>query len=131
MPTPSERYTVDCTKRNFQDSVNYCIDNGWKIASFQSDDDVNEVKDKVTCNAYIGATSDGNGNWKWIDDSPWWAYANNDALKGTTETKIVMRAADSKWNDWSVGDKLLGVICKDPGNFLRVNLDESNFSKPY
>ena len=76
----------------------------------------------MTCNAYIGATSDGKGNWKWIDNSPWWAYANNDALKGTTETKIAMKT-NGYWNDWSVGDKDLGVICENPGKFLRVTFN--------
>ena len=112
-----EKYMVDCTERNFLDSVDYCTANGGTIASFQSDVDVNEAKDKVTCNVYIGATSDGNGNWKWIDNSPWWAYENNDGLPGTTETKIVWRAVDNKWNDWGTGADLMGVICKNPGSF--------------
>ena len=111
-PVYSDKYTVDCTERNYQDSLNYCLNNGWTIASFQSDVDINKAKDKVTCNVYIGANSDGNGNWVWNDASPWWAYANNDGLNGTTETKIVWRASDNKWNDWGKGDELAGVICK-------------------
>ena len=111
-----EKYIVDCTERNFQDSVDYCTTNGWAIASFQSDVDFNEAKGKVTCNVYIGATSDGNGNWEWIDNLPWWAYANNDGLPGTTETKIVYRPVDDKWNDWGTGADLMGVICKNPGS---------------
>jgi len=111
-PVYSDKYTVDCTERNYQDSLNYCLNNGWTIASFQSDVDINKAKDKVTCNVYIGATSDGNGNWRWNDASPWWAYTNNDGLLGTTETKIVWRASDNKWNDWGKGDELAGVICK-------------------
>ena len=114
-PVSNEKYTVDCTERNFQDSLDYCSSNGWTIASFQSDQDFNDAKDKVTCNVYVGATSDGNGNWKWIDNSNWWAYPNNDGLPGTTETKIVWRAVDHKWNDWGTGDDLVGVICKNQG----------------
>ena len=115
------RYIVDCTKRNFQDSVDYCISKGWKIASFQSDDDVIEVKGNVKCDAYLGAISDGNGKWEWIDNSPWWAYANSDGLPGIRETKIVWRAVDNKWNDWGTGAALKGVICKNAGNFLKVS----------
>ena len=90
---------------------------GWTIASFQSEEDFNEAKGKINCDVYIGATSDGNGNWKWIDDSTWWAHANSDGLKGKKETKIVVRKSDLKWNDWSNGDILKGVICKNPGTF--------------
>ena len=35
------------------------------------------------------------------------------------------------WNDWSVGDKDLGVICENPGNFLNVTFNESNFINKY
>ena len=115
-----EKYMVDCTERNFLDSVDYCTANGGTIASFQSDDDINEAKDKVTCNVYIGATSDGNGNWEWIDGSPWWAHTNNDGLAGTTETKIIWTPIDHKWNDFGTGAVTVGVICKTPGNFQGV-----------
>ena len=120
-PLYSDKYTVDCRERNYQDSLNYCLNNGWTIASFQSDVDINKAKDKVTCNVYIGATSDGNGNWEWIDSSPWWAHTTHDGLSGTTETKIVVRA-DLKWewDDWGTGADLMGVICKNPGNFQGV-----------
>ena len=102
------------------ESVDYCSSNGWTIASFQSDVDFNEAKAKVTCNVYIGATSDGNGNWEWVDGSPWWAYTNNDGLTGTTETKIMWTPIDHKWIDLGTGAEKLGVICKTPGNFQGV-----------
>merc|ERR1711962_457271 len=114
----NEKYTVDCTKRNFQASVDYCKSKGWTIASFQSDQDLNDAKEKVKkgrCNVYVGATSDGKGNWKWLDGSKWWAYSNNDGLEGTRETCLVWRAVDNKWNDWGTGDDLVGVICKNQG----------------
>jgi len=118
---PPEGYVVDCTKRNFQDSANFCKTNGWTMATFQSDTDVDVAKDKVKCNVYVGATSDGKGNWEWIDSSPWWAYGNNDGLDGTIETKIVWRAVDNKWNDWGTGDDLMGVICKVKGTKEKEN----------
>jgi len=114
-PAPPEGYVVNCTKRNFQDSANFCKTKGWTMGTFQSDTDVEVAKDKVGCNVYIGATSDGKGNWEWIDSSPWWAYGNNDGLNGIIETKIVWRAADNKWNDWGTGDDLMGVICQVKG----------------
>ena len=87
------------------------------MASFQSDADINDAVEKVICNVYLGATSDGMGNWEWTDNSPWWAYGKNDGLKGITETKIVWREDDKRWNDWGKGDDRLGVMCKNPGNF--------------
>ena len=119
MGTPSiEKYVVDCKKRNFKDSEEYCSSNNWVIASFHSDNDVNEVKVKLDCDVYIGATSDGNGNWVWIDNSPWWYYSNNDGLYGVFETKIVWRKSDDKWNDWGRGKDLKGVVCKLQGNYI-------------
>ena len=94
------------------------------MATFQSDTDVDVAKDKVKCNVYVGATSDGKGNWEWIDSSPWWAYRNNDGLDGIIETKIVWRAADNKWNDWGTGDDLMGVICKVKGNFTKLSSEK-------
>merc|ERR1711962_824698 len=114
----NEKYIVDCTKRNFQASQDYCKSKGWTIASFQSDQDFNDAKEKVKkgrCNVYVGATSDGKGNWKWLDGSKWWTYSNNDGLEGTRETCLVWRAVDNKWNDWGTGDDLVGVICKNQG----------------
>ena len=92
------------------------------MGTFQSDTDIDVAKDKVKCNVYVGATSDGKGNWEWLDSSPWWAFGNNDGLDGTIETKIVWRAVDNKWNDWGTGDDLMGVICKINGNFAKVEL---------
>ena len=110
-----ETYIVNCTERNFQDSIDFCMSKGWKIASFQSEEDFNEAKGKINCDVYIGATSDGNGNWKWIDNSTWWEHASNDGLEGKKETKIVVRKSDHYWTDWSIGDKLIGVLCKNQG----------------
>jgi len=111
----NEKYTVDCTKRNFQASQDYCKSKGMVIASFHSDQDFNDAKEKIKCNVYVGATSDGKGNWKWLDGSKWWAYSNNDGLEGTRETCLVWRAVDNKWNDWGTGDDLVGVICQNQG----------------
>ena len=44
---PPTGYVVDCTKRNFQDSANFCKSNGWTMATFQSDTDVDVAKDKL------------------------------------------------------------------------------------
>ena len=112
---------MDCTKRNFQESVNYCKDKGSTIASFHSNEDIKKGKDVLqssSCRqAYIGAISDGSGNWRWLDDSDWWEYRQNDGLAGTSETKIVWDS-DGKWNDWGTGAAKMGVICK-AGNFTR------------
>ena len=80
--------------------MEFCTSNGWNMASFQSDTDINNAKEKIKCNVYLGATSDGNGNWEWVDNSPWWAYNRNDGLRGETETKMVWRSNNKQWNDW-------------------------------
>ena len=62
--------------------------------------------------AYIGAESDGKGNWKWNDGSKWWQPDNSkhDGIGGRTETKIALNT-DKKWHDWFTGDYKLGVLC--------------------
>ena len=97
--------------RNFQDSIDYCTSRGCTISSFHSDDDINSVKDRKTCSAYIGATSGGNGHQSYIDGTEWWQYSKNDGLTGVRETKIVW-AGDGRWHDWHTGDALHGVICQ-------------------
>ena len=110
-PEPKD-YIVDCEKRNFQDSMDYCTSRGCTISSFHSDDDINSVKDRITCKAYIGATSDGNGKWSYIDGTEWWAYSQNDGLAGIDETKIVWNDDGTGWHDWKTGEDPQGVICQ-------------------
>ena len=110
-PEPKD-YVVDCEQRNFQDSIDYCTNRGCTIASFHSDDDINSVKDRIACKAYVGATSDGNGHWSYIDGTEWWAYSQNDGLEGKGETKIVWNDDGTGWHDWGTGDATHGVICQ-------------------
>ena len=112
----SAKYTINCIKRSYKDSSKYCESKGKTIASFHSKADINLIIDQLTCNAYIGAESDGLGNWKWYDGSKWWKYGVNDGLLGYTETKIVWVASDKKWHDWESGSSLQGVICGPHGN---------------
>merc|ERR1711942_523405 len=70
------------------ESANFCKRNGWTMATFQSDTEIDVAKDKVECNVYVGAISDGKGNWEWIDSSPWWAYGNNDGLMEQSRLKL-------------------------------------------
>ena len=62
--------------------------------------------------SYLGAESDGNGNWKWADGTKWWqpAAGKHDGLQGTYETKIAM-STDNRWHDWTTGSATLGVVC--------------------
>ena len=118
MKITENKYIVNCTSRTFDESVKYCKSIGHVIASFHSDEDINEIKDELAskgyCSnvgAYIGATSDGNGNWKWMDRSAWWKYNENDGLVGSHETKIIWRN-DGKWHDFHTGHTEAGVICQ-------------------
>eukprot|EP00492_Amphilonche_elongata_P004475 TRINITY_DN4855_c0_g1_i1.p1 TRINITY_DN4855_c0_g1~~TRINITY_DN4855_c0_g1_i1.p1 ORF type:complete len:292 (+),score=47.32 TRINITY_DN4855_c0_g1_i1:182-1057(+) len=61
-------------KRNFEDSIAYCESIGKKIASIHSPDEFESHlnnKGKLDCKKYIGASSDGDGNWHWIDGTEW------------------------------------------------------------
>ena len=118
-------YIVDCTKRTFQDSVDFCSKKGYTIASFHSEHDIinaktNAWRAKGSCNSvYIGGTSDGAGNWKWLDNSVWWRHdKTSDGLTGISETKLYWTYNDN-WNDVS-GTAEMGVICqKDEGTLVR------------
>ena len=63
--------------------------------------------------AFIGAESDGKGNWKWNDGSKWWqpeAAANT--LQGKDEIRIIIDARNKhEWHDWGDGTDKLCVVC--------------------
>ena len=112
-------FKYDSTARNYADSVSYCISQGAQIASIHSDAE-NTAVTKLIPNwraAYIGAESDGRGNWKWNDGSSWWQPGSDktDGIAGRGETRIGINCPhcnnDRKWHDWSTGDDKLGVIC--------------------
>ena len=112
--------------RNYQDSVKYCKSQGATIASIHSEKQ-NEVVIKLSKKvAYIGAESDGEGNWKWNDGSQWWQPKAHAGLAGEEETKIALQ---NEWHDWGNGNKDLGVICaKTPGTITGLCLCEVIFS---
>ena len=92
--------------------MNYCKSQGGNIATVYNNQE-NDVLIQITkATAYIGAESDGKGNWKWIDGSKWWqpAGTQHDGIAGRGETKIAMNT-DKKWHDWATGDAALGVLC--------------------
>jgi len=100
-----------CTLRTFDDSVAYCKSIGKTIATFHSQSEYDSIG-RPDCDVYIGAASDGKGNWSWLDGSEWWQSEYNDGLKGTGETKIVIMT-DGKWADWGQGQAEMGVMCQD------------------
>lgn len=107
-------YVTDCKERNFQQSKEYCTSIGMQMASFHSAQEFDQVlnnKGKLECNAYIGATSDGDGNWSWLDGSTWWQHDLNDGLNGVYQTKLVVTKM-ARWSDWSESSEQ-GVICMD------------------
>merc|ERR1711953_416283 len=108
----SYTYVVDCTSRNYVDSVAYCASQGMTIASFHSDEDVAMVG-TPSCNAYLGGESTGAGyQWNWNDGSAWWQYSVNDGLDGISSTRLVWKNDGTGWHDWGHGGIGLGVICK-------------------
>jgi len=102
-------YVVQCTKRDYKDSVEYCQSQGMDIASFHSNDDIALVGE-VPCISYIGGESTGRGfEWEWHDATSWWQYSN-DALAGVAATRMVWHT-NGKWIQ--IGGGLdFGVICK-------------------
>ena len=113
--------------------MKYCLDNGYAIASFHSDDDMDNAKSvfqSSSCNVvYIGAErwmdADGTLRWKWLDNSAWdyeyksrsgenWINPNGD------ETVIAWNKDDEDhgWQDWAQGLERLGVICQKTTGIL-------------
>ena len=112
--TVGERcFKYDATKRNYDDSVKHCTSQGAQIASIHNDEENNAViKMQVVEAAYLGAESDGMGNWKWHDGTPWWnPGGGRSELKGVAETRIALEIKTHKWYDWKKGEARLGVFC--------------------
>merc|ERR1740121_2987857 len=62
--------------------------------------------------AYLGGTSNGRGEWKWTDGTPWTAVnPENDGLLGRKETRLAM-SSSGKWHDTD-GRVKLGVLCRE------------------
>ena len=120
-------FKIDNTKRIYANSVEYCKSQGANIASIHSDKENNAAIRLLQVTAYIGAESDGKGNWTWNDGSKWWQPddSKHDGIVGKTETKIALNTADKKWHDWTTGSSKIGVLCamplakpKPPGKIL-------------
>ena len=101
--------------------MSYCTSQGAQIASIHSDTE-NAAATKLIPNgvgAYIGAESDGTGNWKWRDGTTWWQPKDHGGLEGRGETRIAINCPhcknDRKWHDWANGEAQHGVLCRVPG----------------
>ena len=121
-------FKYNAIKRNYADSVKYCKSQSGNIASIRNAAENNFalklIKARVT---YIGAESDGKGNWRWNDGSKWWQPSKtgpknpndddgivsrgHDGLVGRGETKITLNPVDKMWHDWGTGSEKLSVLC--------------------
>ena len=91
--------------------MKHCTSQGAQIASIHNDEENDAVAKLNAKYAYLGAESDGKGNWKWHDGSAWWQPAGiEDNIRGVKETRIGL-GGDSKWYDWQKGQAQLGVVC--------------------
>ena len=108
----SKCFKFDDKKRNYDDSVKFCKSQGSNIASIHSNAENDALIKLGKPTGFIGAESDGKGNWKWNDGSKWWqpAGTKHDGIAGKGETKIALNT-DKKWHDWGTGKDLLGVWC--------------------
>ena len=106
-------FKYDATNRKYADQVKYCKSQGGNVASIHSDAENDVAFKLVKAVTFIGAESDGKGNWKWNDGSKWWqpASSKHDGLRGTGETKIALYHGDKKWHDWGKGADKLSVVC--------------------
>ena len=112
----SRCFKYDGTKRNYADQVKYCKSQGGNAASIHSDAENDVAFKLVKAVTFIGAESDGKGNWKFADGSKWWqpAKTRHDGIGGTGETKIALNNGDKKWHDWGKGSDKLAVLCAMP-----------------
>ena len=118
-------FKYDAGKRNYWSSLGYCKSQGGNIASIHNDAENDIVINLAKEVAFLGAQSDGKGNWKWDDRTAWWQPASDkhDGLEGVDETKIAISNVDKKWHDWGKGFDKLGVVCsKDAEPGIDCNL---------
>ena len=112
LDTESDNFLVSHSARNYDDSVAYCDSLGYEIASVHSDDENDELFALMTTTDYLGATSDGAGNWQWSDGSDYdYVNPDTDGLSGTGETRMAFNT-DGLWHDWGTGDHTIGVACR-------------------
>jgi len=100
-----------------------------------------------TGDPWIGGTDENSeGNWEWVDGSPWYAHwFNNEGSGGTGENYVSMDCASGNWwdiPDWSRPYIMKGRIFSDPlladtdgdglldGWEARFNLDPSTADTP-
>ena len=105
-------FKYNSIKRNYYDSVGYCTSQGGHIASIRSDEENKAVGQLIADDdAYIGAESDGKGNWKWIDGSSWWQPTYIAKLDGGIDKRIFLRK--TRWSEekWS---EVKHVVCSRP-----------------
>lgn len=125
-PNTLALFVVDDTARNWIDSIAYCesLQGGYAIASIHSQEEQNAVTllmNSITkpvlygwVVAYLGAITQGDGNWYWYDGTPWdFVNSVRDGMGGTSETRLAVTDEEGgKWHDWGTGDTTLGVICR-------------------
>ena len=123
-------FKFDATARDYAKSVSYCISQSARIASIRSESENTVITNLIQAGVgvYIGAESDGKGNWKWNDGTAWWQPSKDSIHKygipGTQETRIVVNCPppycnnDRQWHDWGNGEAQFGVICAYDGTYI-------------
>jgi hypothetical protein len=104
--------------RDYVDSKAYCEQAGGSMASIHTQDEHDAVIDLVPGHswkaAYIGAVSDGSGNFEWDDGTSWDfedSQRETDGLGwGTDEKNVAIK--NRKWADYGNGENKLGVLCR-------------------
>jgi hypothetical protein len=106
-------FKYDHTHRTYDEQVKKCEEYGMTIASIRDAAENTAAFALIRTVTYIGAESDGAGNWKWRDGTPWSSsFARTDGIRGTRETKICLNRGDKKWHDWNQGQSRWPVLCR-------------------
>lgn len=104
-------FIYDKALRTFTESVLYCHTLGTRIASIHSTAEQLNVEAIAATAAYLGATSNANGIWTWLDGTEW-DYVEDASTTAGVERAVLSMGPDGNWSTRR-GDEKLAVVCRE------------------